>query len=185
MTSLGLVETRTIAAGIELADVMVKKAQVELLQAHTICSGRFMILVTGDRASVGEAVAAAKGSTAKLHATHLLSQVSGPVLQALCRPGRQPFTPHDAMAIIECRNVVAGISAADAAVKAAGVNLAKLVCGQGINGKSYFILGGELASVEAGAAAAIELLGTDLLDRTIIPSPDPAVLAAVFTGGRL
>jgi microcompartment protein CcmL/EutN len=184
MTSLGLVETRTIAAGIELADIMVKRAQVELLRAHTICSGRFMILVAGDRASVGEAVAVARETAEKLHASHLLSQVSGSVLAALIHRDREPFNPHDAMAIIECRNVVAGINAADAAVKASGVRLAKLVLGQGINGKSYFILGGELASVEAGAAAAEEILGTSLLDRAIIPSPDPAVLSAVITGGR-
>ena len=184
MTSLGLVETRTIAAGIELADTMVKKAQVELLQAHTICSGRFMILVTGDRASVGEAVAVARESAEKLHAAHLLSQVSEPVLQALSRHGREPFNPHDAMGVVECRNVVAGINAADAAVKAAGVHLVRLVCGQGINGKSYFILSGELASVEAGSTAAAEVLGTALLDRAIIPSPDQAMVTAVITGGR-
>ena len=53
MTSLGLIETRTIAGGIDLADIMVKRARVELLKAHSICSGRFMILVAGDRSSVG------------------------------------------------------------------------------------------------------------------------------------
>lgn len=183
MTSLGLVETRTIAGGIDLADAMVKHAAVELLRAQTICSGRFMILVAGDRASVGEAIAVAREGSAGLHAVHLLSQVSEQVLAALAHRERQPFNPGDAMAVIECRNVVSGISSADAAVKASGVRLEKLVCGQGINGKSYYVLGGELASVEAGAAAAEEALGTHLLDRAIIASPDQAVIQAV-TGGR-
>jgi microcompartment protein CcmL/EutN len=184
MTSLGLVETVSIAGGIDLADVMVKRANVELLRAQTICSGRFMILVAGDRASVGEAIAAARESTTRLHAVQLLSQVSDQVLAALAHRVRQPFNPHDAMAVIECRNVVSGISSADAALKASGVRLVKLVCGQGINGKSYYVLGGELASVEAGAAAAAETLGTHLLDRAIIASPDQAVIHAVLTGGR-
>lgn len=184
MTSLGLVETATIAGGIGLADLLVKHAQVELLRAQTICSGRFLILVTGDRASVGEAMDAARESSVRLHASHLLSQVDDAVLAALAQRGREPFHPHQAMAVIECRNVVAGIGAADAAVKASGVRLAKLVCGRGINGKSYFVLGGELASVEAGAAAAEETLGTSLLDRAIIASPDQAVTTAVLTGGR-
>jgi len=184
MTSLGLVETRTIAGGINLADVMVKRAQVELLKAHTICSGRFMILVAGDRASVGEAISVAKETMGKLHASYLLSQVSEPVLAILTRRELEPFNPHDAMAVIECKNVVTGISAADAAIKASGVKLVKMVLGQGINGKSYFILGGELASVEAGVTAAEDALGTSLLDRAIIPSPDQAVLSAVNTGGR-
>lgn len=184
MTSLGLVETRTIAGGINLADIMVKRAQVALLKAHTICSGRFMVLVSGDRASVGEAIDVARETVEKLHASYLLSQVCAPVLAALTRRELEPFNPHDAMAIIECKNVVTGISAADAAVKTSGANLVKMVLGQGINGKSYFILGGELASVEAGVTAAEDILGTSLLDRAIIPSPDQAVLSAVITGGR-
>lgn len=184
MTSLGLVETKTIAGGIDLADAMVKHAAVELLRAQTICSGRFMILVAGDRASVGEAIAVAREGSARLHAFHLLSQVSEQVLAVLAKGDRQPFNPRDAMAVIECRNVVSGIGSADAAVKASGVRLVKLVCGQGINGKSYYVLGGELASVEAGAAAAEESLGTYLLERVIIASPDQAVIRAVITGGR-
>lgn len=184
MTSLGLVETRTIAGGIDLTDVMVKRAQVKLLRAHTICSGRFMILVGGDRASVGEAIAVARETEVKLHAWHLLSQVCEPVLSALTRRELSSFGPSDAMAVIECKNVVTGISAADAAVKTSGTRLVKIVLGQGINGKSYFILGGELASVEAGVTAAEDVLGTSLIDRAIIPSPDQAVLSAVITGGR-
>lgn len=184
MTSLGLVETKTIACGIELADIMVKCAQVELLRAKTICSGRFMILVAGDRASVGEAIATAQEAETRLHALHLLSKVSEQVLAALSHHDREPFNPHDAIAVIECRNVISGISAADAAIKASGVRLAKLALGQGINGKSYFVLGGELASVETGAEAAKEALGKNILDRVIIPSPDQAVIQTVITGGR-
>lgn len=184
MTSLGLVETRTIAGGIDLADVMVKRASVELLRAHTICSGRFMILVTGDRSSVGEAIATARATASRLHASYLLSQVSEQVLATLSHRDHEPLNLNNALAVIECRNVISGISAADAAVKASGVRLAKLVCGQGINGKSYFVLSGELASVEAGVDAAEQVLDIHLLDRVIIPSPDQAVLQAVITGGR-
>ena len=59
MDTLGLVEVRSIAAGAELADRMVKAAEVELLRAATICSGRYLILVAGDRQAVDTAVGAA------------------------------------------------------------------------------------------------------------------------------
>ena len=45
MDSLGIVESRSIAAGAELTDMMVKGADVELVKAATICSGRFLIQV--------------------------------------------------------------------------------------------------------------------------------------------
>ena len=51
MDTLGVVESRSIAAGVELADGMVKVAQVDLVRASTICSGRFLIFAAGDRAA--------------------------------------------------------------------------------------------------------------------------------------
>ena len=43
MDTLGVVELSSIAAGAELADGMVKVADVELVRAATLCSGRFII----------------------------------------------------------------------------------------------------------------------------------------------
>lgn len=178
MNSLGLVEAKSIAFGIGLADEMVKRADVELIRAHTICSGRFMILVSGDRAAVGEAMAAATATGDKISSHHLLSKVSGQVVDALSK--RPMIVKQAALGIVECRNVIMGISSADAAVKAAAVNVVKLVCGHGINGKSYFILNGDVADVEAGTGAAEEMLGKNLIYKKIIPSPDGAVLKAVL-----
>lgn len=177
MHSLGLVETRSIAFGIGLADEMVKRADVELHRAKTICSGRFMILVSGDRSAVGESMEPVIAGGDKISSHHLLSRVSRQVIDALSN--RPSIIERGALGIIECRNVIFGISSADAALKAASVNLAKLVCGQGINGKSYFILNGDIADIEAGIGAAEEMLGTNLLYKKTIPSPDRALLSAV------
>ncbi len=181
MTSLGLVETRSIAFGISLADAMLKQADVDLLRAKTICSGRFMILVSGDRAAVGEAMNIAQQAEKKVSSHHTLSRVSNKVIDALSM--RYSVAEHAAIGIVECRNVIFGISAADAAVKAATVTLLKLVCGQGINGKSYFIVNGDVADVEAGTSAAEEMLGRNLLEKIIIPSPDSALMRTVLSGG--
>jgi microcompartment protein CcmL/EutN len=183
MISLGLVETRSIARGIDLLDRMVKRAGVEALRAQTICSGRYMIIISGDRAAVGEAMKGAGETGDAVHAQHLISRAHEQIVAALANRISLPAGPA-ALAIIECRNVVSGIEAADAAVKSATVQLARMVFGQGINGKSYFILCGDVSAVEAAADAAQEKLGKNLIEKIIIPSPDQAVMRTVLAGGR-
>lgn len=174
MPALGLVETAGIAAGVALADRMVKAAQVNLIQATTICSGRYMIQISGDQAAVEAALAVVADSPARIIGQYLLPQVSDEVLAILQRPAGVRLG--QAIAVIESRTVISGIAGADAAVKAAAVGLARLVTGQGINGKSYCVLCGELSSVEAGVRAAVDVIANNLIDTTILAAPDQAVL---------
>lgn len=176
MESLGIVESRSIAAGVLLADMMVKAADVTLVKAGTICSGRYMIHVTGDRASVATSVAAAEGAGYALAGSYTIGSVSKQVVDALKRG--VSITGRGAIGVVECRNVSSGIVAADGAVKCADVQLARIVTGNGINGKSYFVVTGDLASVEASVAAARESLGKKLVEAVVIPSPDPSVINA-------
>ena len=50
--SLGLVELSSIGAGFLVTDTMLKAADVELLLARTICSGKYIIGIVGN-ASIG------------------------------------------------------------------------------------------------------------------------------------
>jgi microcompartment protein CcmL/EutN len=45
--SIGLVELGSIAAGFQVCDTMLKTADVELVLARTICSGKYMVLIRG------------------------------------------------------------------------------------------------------------------------------------------
>lgn len=174
MPALGLVETSGIAAGVGLVDRMVKEAEVELVRAGTICGGRYLIMISGERAAVGAAVAATRESVARIIGRYIIAQVS-PAVTAVLR--RSVAVRSDAaLAVIEARNSASAIVAADMAVKTADVVLAKLVTGQGINGKAYFLLSGELSSVEAATAAATVSLGENYIDTVILANPDPAVL---------
>lgn len=182
MDTLGLVEARSIAAGIELVDAMVKAAAVELLRASTICSGRYLIHVGGDRAAVGTAVALARESGRALAGSFVLSGVSPQVLEVLKRS--TPPEPGEALGVVECRTVAAGIAAADAAAKRSAVTLARLVTGQGINGKSYFVISGDVASVEEAVAAARSVLDAQLVEAVVIPRPSLAVIQTLISVGR-
>lgn len=174
MPALGLVETAGIAAGVGLADRMVKAADVSLLRAATICGGRYMIQIEGDREAVAAALAEAAEGGVRIIGKYLIPGVGSEVLEALRRPSGVRLG--QAIAVIEARTATAGIVAADAAVKAAAVSLAKLVTGQGINGKSYCVFCGELSSVEAGVRAAADVLANNLIDTMILAAPDRAVL---------
>ncbi len=176
MDSLGIVESRSIAAGAVLADIMVKAAGVTLVKAGTICSGRYMIHVAGDRASVSTSVAAAEGAGYALAGSYTISNISSQVIDALKRP--IAMAGHGALGVVECRNVSSGIVAADKAVKRSTALLARIVTGQGINGKSYFVLTGDVASVEEAVDAAKESLGKNLMEAVVIPSPDSSVINA-------
>jgi len=56
LNAIGLVELTSIALGHLAEDAMLKAAPVEMLLARTICSGKFLVVVAGDVASVEAAV---------------------------------------------------------------------------------------------------------------------------------
>ncbi len=182
--TLGVVESRSIAAGVLLADGMLKAARVELLRAATICSGRYIVYVAGDREAVETAVRFAGNSGRALAGSFVLSRVSPQVLDAL-KPGapREAGEQGDALGVVECRTASSGIAAADAAVKRAAVRLLRLVAGQGITGKAYFVLGGDTASVTEAVDAAAGALGKNLVEAVVLPRPD-GQLAEALAGIR-
>ena len=125
---------------------------------------------------------AAEGTGFHLAGKYAISPVSQQVQAAL---RRQPSPMGGrAMAVIECRNAADGIMAADTAVKKADVSLMRLVMGQGIGGKSYFVLTGDVAAVREAAQAAADALGKRLQQMVVIPQPD-AELVKAFTGAAL
>ena len=178
LDTLGLVESRTIAGGIFLADQMVKAADVKLVRASTICAGRYFIQITGTRSAVETAVACAEAAEYPLVGNFVISNVHPDLLRGVGRC--QDIPAGDALGVVECKTVAAGVIAADQALKKAEVQLARLVIGQGISGKSYFILNGDIAEVTEAVAAARGSLDRYLLETVVIPAPDEVVIAALM-----
>lgn len=182
MDTLGIVEVKAIAAGVELADAMIKEADVELIRASTICSGRYLIFVAGDRAAVSSSVQMARESGRSLAGSFIISNASPELLSVL----QKDTIPEagKAIGIVECRTVSAGVAAADSAVKRSAIQLLRLVTGQGINGKSYFVLGGDVASVREAVQTAESVLGKNLVEAVVIPRPEPSVVKSLIRGVR-
>ena len=179
MDTLGVVELSSIAAGAELADGMVKVADVELVRAATLCSGRFIIYVAGDREAVETSVNFARAGQKRLTGSFVISHVS-PLLTAALKKS-EPALRGEALGVVESRFVSPALHAADRAVKRSAVRLLKFVSGQGIAGKAFFVLGGDVAAVSEAVEAARQALGSRLVEAVVIPNPAEA-LARALTG---
>ena len=176
--TLGLVEARSIAAGAWLADGMVKAASVALLQAAPLCSGRYLIQVAGEQAAVAASVDFAEKSGRGVVDAFVVPRVSAELVQALGR-GPRAARPGEALGVVEARRVAAGIRAADEALKRANTRLLRFAAGQGIAGKSFFVLAGDVAAVRESVAAAQISLGDRLVEATVLPSPVESVARAL------
>lgn len=74
MEALGMIETRGLVAAIESADVMLKAADIKLLEKVLVGGGLVTITVTGDVAAVKSSIDAAAAAVSRLGAELLISQ---------------------------------------------------------------------------------------------------------------
>ena len=50
--AIGMVEYKTVSAGITAADAMVKTSEVSIIEAQTVCPGKYIAIITGDLSAV-------------------------------------------------------------------------------------------------------------------------------------
>ena len=58
--AIGMVEYQTVSAGMTAADLMVKTANIEILQSSVVCPGKYITLISGDISAVAAAIEASK-----------------------------------------------------------------------------------------------------------------------------
>ena len=170
--ALGMLEFRSVAKGIVATDAVVKKAPVRILQAHPISPGKYMLLFAGEVGDVEEALAAGvQRAGDSLIARILVPFLDRRVLPALA--GVTSIEQFGSVGIIETFSVCTCIYAADKAVKTAEIELVEIRLAQGLGGKGYFVLTGELPDVEAALEAAAEYARGDgmLAAAELIPAP--------------
>jgi len=157
--ALALVEFGSIAAGIQAADAMVKRAPINVIKTGTVQPGKYLVLIGGMVADVEESLAAGRevGATAVVDYI-LLPQVHPEVVKAV-GGGRVPEVI-DSLGVIETTTVAASIHAADAGIKGAEVRLVEVRLADGLGGKGIVLFSGLVADVEA----AIEI-GVGVLER--------------------
>lgn len=171
--AIGMIEMKTVSSGMRAADRMVKTAEVELLQADTVCPGKFLALISGDLSAVNAAVeAAAAQDSEQLIDTFVLGNPHDSIFSALY--GTTDIGNPNALGVLETFSASAAVVAADIAAKTALVDLIELRLARGMCGKSYLLLTGEIAAVEAAIERAKQGAGENgmFLDSAVIPRPD-------------
>lgn len=54
--AIGMIEFKTTSTGVTAADAMVKTSEVEIVEAQTVCPGKYIAIITGDLSAVKAAV---------------------------------------------------------------------------------------------------------------------------------
>ena len=153
--AIGIVELNSIAAGIFSTDAMVKKAQVKVLKSSPVCAGKYVILINGDEADVFEAMESGL-ATAKNFVVYdiIIYNIHHFVAPAIL--GITEIKKLDSIGVLETFSVASTIIAADAAAKEAQVELIDIRLANGLGGKSYFTMTGELYDVQSAIKRAKE-----------------------------
>lgn len=163
--SIGSLEFSSIGIGYQALDALLKAADVEILIARTICSGKYLIIFHGPVSDVESAMAAAS----KIAGEALIDQVLIPavhesIFQALGQSVVLDEGQLDALGIVETFSGVSVIAAADAAAKAANVSIFRIHVAMALGGKGFCLMNGKQADVEAAVqAGALEAASRGLL----------------------
>lgn len=181
MNALGMIEVTSIPKGIEAGDAMLKAATVELISAQPICAGKYIVIITGEVAAVEESVAAGKTVAGQnLIDSMVISHVHPQVPKAI--NACNEIGTVAAIGVMEAFSLCAAVVAADAAVKAADVQLIDIRLGRGLGGKAFITLTGDVAAVRASVDAGAgkpECQGL-MSESVVIPHPHPAMIQALY-----
>lgn len=176
-----MIEVNSIAAGVEIADIMMKTADVKLLSAQPICCGKYMIMVQSGvsevRSSVDAGLSLAKESIVD---SFVIANVHLQVFSAIsCTTEVKGI---NAVGVIETFSLAACILSADTAVKAADVDLIEIRLGRGLGGKSFVAMTGDVSAVRHAVEAGARQHEADgMIARvTVIPSPHVDLMKALY-----
>lgn len=179
--AIGMIEFKSIPTGITAADLMVKTADVDIVEAQTVCPGKYIAIITGDLSAVKASVEAA--STAyewDLIDNFVLGNPHESLFPAMY--GATRVEGVDALGILETFDVASLIEAADAAAKTAIVQVIELRLAKGMCGKSFMVITGEVSAVTASIEKAKVIAGDKgmYLDSSVIAHPDDKIVQTVL-----
>ena len=175
--ALGMIEFKSIAKGIFATDAIAKKAAVKIISTNPVCPGKYMVIFAGAVSEVEESLQAGLGAGGDMVINSLfLPYLHEDVIPAIS--GATKIEKFGAIGVIETFSIVSCVMGADRAAKTAPIKLVEIRLANGLGGKGYFVMTGELADVEVSVAAAIEYIKTEglLAGSEIIASPHPDLI---------
>ncbi|MCF0132694.1 MAG: BMC domain-containing protein [Blautia sp.] len=180
-SAIGMIEFKTTAAGITAADLMVKTSDVEIVEAQTVCPGKYIAIVSGNLSAVKAAVETAVHTYEdKCIDSFVLGNPHPDIFPAIY--GATNVEKINALGILETYDAASIIEAADQAAKTAIVDLIELRIAKGMCGKSYMLITGEVSAVSASIERAKDIVAEKgmYLDSSVIASPDARMIDSIL-----
>ncbi len=170
--AIGLIELNSVAKGFEVTDAVLKTTDSELIEAHPVCPGKFIVLITGTTADVESSISyglevSEDSMVDKLIIPNIHSQVI-PAIRGTSAVGQL-----DALGVIETFSAASCIIAADTAAKKADIKLIDLRLANALGGKAYVTLTGKIGSVRSAVAGGCNEIKEEgiIIRRVIIANP--------------
>lgn len=179
--AIGMVEYKTVSTGIQAADLMLKTAEVEILEAQVVCPGKYIVLIAGDLSAVNASVEASKVQyPQQMIDSFVLGNPHESIFPAIY--GAAQIGEVKALGILETFSAASIIVAADAAAKTSLVDLIELRIAKGMCGKSYMLLTGDVAAVAAAVERGKEEAGKSgmFLESSVIAGPDKRIWDSIL-----
>ena len=178
--ALGMIEFKTVASGITATDIMLKTADVEVVQANPVCPGKYLATIIGEISAVKAAIEAAERYRPEMLIDKvLLGNPHETVQPAIC--GAVEIEQKGAIGIIETYTAASAVVAADTAAKTALVELVEIRLAKGMCGKSYVILTGSVSAVTAAVERAKAGMEDGVfLDSSVIAGPDARLWESIL-----
>jgi len=173
--SIGLLELDCVARGIETADAVLWEADVRMVFSEPVQPGKYVLLFTGSVQAVTSALRrGAEVAGDALVDSLRIEQAHEQLTFGLWREGRINGTI-DALGVVQTATVASAILAADAALKTSTVDLLELRIANGLGGRSFFTLTGEVSDVRSAVTTGARVADErgQLMRDVVIARPHP------------
>ena len=187
LESIGILEVTSVGLGYRAQDAMLKAADVRIVLARTICSGKYLVVVTGSVDEVSAAIAAGVESLPDGLIDHaVIPRIHGDVFKALSQcvelhvdPKGEREAAVKAVGVVETFSGTSILEAADAAAKAAAVKLLRIHLAMALGGKGFVLMAGSVPDVQAAVDAAVDVVRPKglLVSAVTIPGPSKELFA--------
>lgn len=178
--AIGMIELTSVGYGYASQDAMLKAADVSLVLGRTICSGKYINVITGRVAAVRAGIEAGLAVVPDGVIDHVvIPNVHPGVFPALGQSVQLPDEKFGAIGVVESFSAASIIEAADAAAKAAAVTLFRIHLAMALGGKGFMLMAGTVADCRAGVDAAAQSVREKglLVSAVVIPGPSKELFA--------
>jgi len=179
--SIGIVEFRSIAVGIGAVDTIVKASDVRIIDAKTLCPGKYYIIFGGSVSAVSNSLNVIVEENEKFIIDYAaISNVYPQIFSAINQASE--IGQLKSIGIVETLTSPSVMVAADAAVKATSVDLVEIRIARALGGKNMLIINGDVSSVNESVSAAIAYARDKdfLVDYRVIASPHKDLYRAIM-----